>query len=274
MALPGIYRGSVDTDTPRLVAQYLRADSVLSGFFRGIGHHEYEELRYWRPTPPYLAVIPDLFKDQKRSGKRITGFYPINVMAYLAPMPPVNPEVVSPPAAVVTAGGAGPLTGKYFYGLTNVAPDGESLILDTVGVTQLSEIDLASQEGSVAIPAAPDGITQRRLWRTEADRTRLQFHSVRGAGAETLADTVLDADLVPWSAPIRYHGKKLMSHIKRQLMANEDLREFGLAQADAVLSFADIKDGLNLDLGLRVLGVGATYGIYFDKADRTSKVDA
>lgn len=270
-----LYDVALDSDLPRLVVAALRADSELAGFFgaASIREHDQQELRWWTPTPPYLAVTPLGLEEQRGIGGAASAVLRVGVFVYLHPMIPVDPSITELSAPSVAANGAGAMTGTFLYALTAVTPTGESAVKDSLGQVQVATITLASQQARVTLPTG-GGWTGLRLWRTEANGLALRQRAWIAGDAtasydDNGADTVLGREL----APVRFLGPRLLGQVKRRLIAGEALLSGGYAQAYAFLGFADIEDVIRTDRNQRVLGFVARYPLKYDVQTRRSTVD-
>jgi len=270
---PALYTPTVDSDTPRLVTNVLRADAELAGFFTSIRQVGYEMLLDgWRPKPPCLLVLPAKLDDRQMTGVPFYGLFDVTLVAYLYPQTPTTDAVTPPsaPGAVSAASGGNLGAGVYHYALTGFDGSGESPVKTLAGVAQFSPALTLSVASSTTVTyPSLSGYSGFRLWRTRANGRGFYFHSVL-TSASPLTDNVADADLGEEMAPIESLGASLTARIRKVLKAGETLREAGITNANAGLTFRTVGDGRRSDWNVRFISQVATYDLTYDSRTRVS----
>jgi hypothetical protein len=265
------YDLSMDTDIPRLVAAALRAESWVAGFFgaAGIREHDDSEIETWTPIPPYVAVLPGTSREQRTTGGGFRATVGVRVRCYLPTMIPTVPSVASPAAPTVAISGTGVLTGTRLYATTAYTGLGESCVDDSTGIVATSlPVTYATQKGAVTMPTVA-GVTGLRLWATKLNGTALFFHSLAASGA-VVTDDLPDASLSLEMAPVRFMGRRIVSALKRALVAREGLPVGGNARAFAAMAFEDAAS--TVESGVRVHEFSALVPLRGDVITRESTV--
>lgn len=267
-----LYRDTLDSEIPRLVANVLRTDELCGKYFNGLADHDFEEFKHWRPRAPYLAVVPgDLGEPGRGLSSQVHGTYLVNVLLYLPPIPPrVDRDIAftQVPTATVAAG-AGALTGAYRWAMTGYTATGESFVPETDGeVLVTSELTLTAQNATLAFAALPAGLVGRCIWRTRAGGLRFQLEAIVPGAATSYTSSRTDAQLLDVSAPIRHETRRLRSYIKRRLVLDQDLKVAGRARARNLLFFRDRDDSFLPTANVRIVTIGAEFQIQFNAQER------